>query len=82
MNGPLVFTASLVISARLLWTQHDSAQSDLTAVNRSRDAIKKAEMVFQHLDSENSLVINCWKHIHDLSIMCDRRGKSHPNSFH
>jgi hypothetical protein len=39
--------------------------------------LKKAEKVFQHLDSENSLVLSCWRYIHELSNMCDYRGKSY-----
>ncbi|KAI1676012.1 C6 transcription factor [Pyrenophora tritici-repentis] len=71
-----VFTASLVISARFLWTQHDSLQLSLAAIEHSRKLLKKAEKVFQHLDSDNNLVLSCWKYIHELSIMCQYRSTS------
>jgi hypothetical protein len=71
-----VFTAALVISARLLWSQHESIQLDWTAIYHAKTLIKKAEVVFQHLDSENGLVLSCWKYIHELSAMCEYRGKS------
>lgn len=72
-----VFTASLVISARLLWAQHDSDSIDAEAINHCRRLLKKAETIFQHLDYENSLVLSCWKYIHQLSAMCNLRGGSH-----
>jgi hypothetical protein len=72
-----VFTAALVISARLLWIQHESIQIDLAATYHLKKMLKKAEKVFQHLDSENSLVLSCWRYIHELSNMCDYRGKSY-----
>jgi hypothetical protein len=68
-----VFTAALVISARLL----ESIQIDLAATYHLKKMLKKAEKVFQHLDSENSLVLSCWRYIHELSNMCDYRGKSY-----
>ncbi|KAI5206943.1 hypothetical protein E4T38_03653 [Aureobasidium subglaciale] len=72
-----VFTASLVISARLLWAQHEGIPPDLTAINHAKKLLKKAETIFQHLDYENSLVLSCWKYIHQLSLMCNFR--ANPN---
>ena len=71
-----VFTAALVICARLLYLQHESIQLDWAAIQHAKTLIKKAEVVFQHLDSENGLVLSCWKYIHELSAMCEYRGKS------
>lgn len=71
-----VFTAALVISARLLWLQHESVPLDWAALQHAKRLIKKAEVVFQHLDSENGLVLSCWRYIHELSAMCQYRGKS------
>ena len=71
-----MFTAALVISARLLWLQHESIQLDWAAIQHAKTLVKKAEVVFQHLDSENGLVLSCWKYIHELSAMCEYRGKS------
>ncbi|KAM0716681.1 hypothetical protein Q7P37_008126 [Cladosporium fusiforme] len=71
-----LYYASLIITARLLWIQHESIQFDLAAVHHSKKLIKKAETVFQHLDSENSLVLSCWKYIRELAIMCDLRGRT------
>ena len=71
-----VFTAALVMSARLLWLQHESIQLDWAAMQHAKTLIKKAEVVFQHLDSENGLVLSCWKYIHELRAMCEYRGES------
>ncbi|KAI4718771.1 hypothetical protein E4T48_05016 [Aureobasidium sp. EXF-10727] len=71
-----VFTASLVVSARLLWSQHERNQIDVAAINHSKRLLKRAETIFQHLDYENSLVLSCWKYIHQLSAMCNYNGKS------
>lgn len=71
-----VFTASLVITARLLWAQHENESLDTEAINHARRLLKKAETVFQLLDSENSLVLSCWKYIHQLTVMCNFRGRS------
>jgi hypothetical protein len=70
------FTASLVISARLLWTQHGNQPVDIAAMNHAKRLLKKTETIFQHLDYENSLVLSCWKYIRQLSIMCSFRGMS------
>jgi hypothetical protein len=70
------FTASLVISARLLWTQHGDQPVEIAAMNHAKRLLKKTEMIFQHLDYENRLVLGCWKYIRQLSIMCNFRGMS------
>jgi hypothetical protein len=69
------FAASLVISARLLWTQHEGKPVDIAEVNHAKRLLKKTETIFQHLDYENSLVLSCWKYIHQLSVMCSFRGE-------
>lgn len=72
-----VFTASLVISARLLWIQHEGKPLDPTALDHSKRLLKKTETIFQNLDHDNSLVLSCWKYIHQLSAMCHFRGTFH-----
>jgi hypothetical protein len=77
----LVFTASLVISARLLWIQHEGKPVDVAALDHSKRLLKKTETIFQNLDYGNSLVLSCWKYIHQLSVMCNLRGKSQSSVY-
>lgn len=48
---------------------------DVAAVDHAKKLLKKTKTIFQHLDHENSLVLSCWKYIHQLSIMCSFRGE-------
>lgn len=67
---PLVFTASLVISGRLLWAQHGENVVDEEAVKEAKTLLSKAETIFLELDHENSLVLSCLEYIRRLARMC------------
>lgn len=73
---PTVFTASLVISSRLLWAQYGQSVVDEAAVRYSTDLLGKAEMIFQQLDHENSLVLSCLEYIRRLARLCGIKGWS------
>jgi hypothetical protein len=75
MNLPTVFTASLVIVASLLWAQHGGNVADEAAVHHAKSLLDKAEVVFQKLDYENSLVLNCLEYIRKLARMCSFKGQ-------
>ncbi|KAI9924668.1 hypothetical protein ASPWEDRAFT_183615 [Aspergillus wentii DTO 134E9] len=65
-----IFTASLVISGRLLWAQHGENVVDEAAVKDSKILLSKAEKIFHELDRENSLVLSCLEYICRLARMC------------
>ncbi|RDW79353.1 hypothetical protein BP6252_03991 [Coleophoma cylindrospora] len=69
-----VFTASLVISGRLLWAQHGQNVVDEAAVSYSKILLNKVETIFHKLDHENSLVLSCLEHIRRLTRMCSIKG--------
>ncbi|GIC92489.1 fungal specific transcription factor domain-containing protein [Aspergillus udagawae] len=69
-----VFTASLVISGRLLWAQHGESVVDEAAVKDSKMLLSKAETIFHELDYENSLVLSCLEYIRRLARMCSIKG--------
>jgi hypothetical protein len=75
MSLTAVFTASLVIVASLLWAQHGGNVTDEAAVHHARSLLDKVEVVFQKLDYENSLVLNCLEYIRKLARMCNFKGQ-------
>lgn len=75
MSSTTVFTASLVIVANLLWAQHGGNVTDEAAVHHARSLLDKVEVVFQKLDSENSLVLQCLEYVRKLARMCSFKGQ-------
>lgn len=71
-----VFTASLVISGRLLWAQYGQGKVDEAAVRHSTALLGKAETIFRQLDHENSLVLSCLEYIRRLARVCGIQGRS------
>ncbi|KAK8872382.1 C6 transcription factor [Apiospora arundinis] len=69
-----VFTASLVISGRLLWAQHGQSTADEPAVQHARALLSKVDTIFHALDHENSLVWSCLEYIRRLARMCGVKG--------
>jgi hypothetical protein len=45
------------------------------AVHHARSLLDKVEVVFQKLDYENSLVLNCLEYIRKLARMCSFKGQ-------
>ena len=74
MQQPIVFTASIIICSRLLWAQYGKDVEDEVAVTHSRALLEKAETIFQNLDYDNSLVLNCAKFIRNLPGLHLSRG--------
>ncbi|KAH8699321.1 C6 transcription factor [Phaeosphaeriaceae sp. PMI808] len=62
-----VFTASLVISGRLLWAKHGQGAADDAAVFHAKSLLDKAETIFQKLDKHDALVHSCSKYIRNLT---------------
>ncbi|KAJ1334956.1 transcriptional regulatory protein GAL4 [Microdochium nivale] len=65
-----VFTASLVISSRMLWAQHGQDAADEAAVTDAKALLGKAETIFHELDHDNTLVQSCLEYIRRLDRMC------------
>ena len=72
---PAVFTASLVIVASLLWAYHGGNVADEAAVHHAKSLLDKTEVVFQKLDYENNLVLNCLEYIRKLARICSFKGQ-------
>ncbi|KLU89832.1 hypothetical protein MAPG_08801 [Magnaporthiopsis poae ATCC 64411] len=73
-----VFTASLVVSGRLLWALHGESMVDEVAVAHCKALLAKAEKVFSRLDLENSLVQSCLEYTRRISRMCSIKGTAGP----
>ncbi|KAL8389439.1 hypothetical protein RB595_008846 [Gaeumannomyces hyphopodioides] len=74
-----VFTASLVISSRLLWALHGQNVVDEAAVTYCETLLGKVETIFEQLDRENSLVLSCLEYTRKLSRMCRIKGTGAPS---
>ncbi|KAH6615143.1 C6 transcription factor [Boeremia exigua] len=61
-----VFTASLIISARLLWAKHGRDDVNSSFISRSESLLVKAEHIFQKLNKHSPLVLSCSKYIRHL----------------
>lgn len=73
-----VFTASLVVCARMLWAQHGQQQqgmADKAAVDESKVLLAKVETIFHNLDQDNNMVQSCLDYIRRLGRMCSIKGK-------
>ncbi|KAF0645964.1 hypothetical protein FPSE5266_08122 [Fusarium pseudograminearum] len=68
-----VFTASLVVSGRLLWAQHGQSIVDEVAVDHCKSLLSKAEEIFKKLDRKNSLVLSCLEYIARLARICSMK---------
>lgn len=49
--------------------------TDEAAVHHAKSLLDKAEVVFQKLDFENSLVLNCLEYIRKFARMCSFKGQ-------
>ena len=67
-----MFTASLVISGRLLWAKHGQSPADDAVIADMKSLLEKAETVFQKLDKHDALVLSCSRYIRNLSDMYSR----------
>ncbi|KAF2994367.1 hypothetical protein E8E13_001477 [Curvularia kusanoi] len=64
-----VFTASLVVSGRLLWARHGSGTADESAVAHSISLLEKAQTIFQNLNRHSALVSGCSRYVRRLTDM-------------
>ncbi|KAJ4138460.1 hypothetical protein NW768_002294 [Fusarium equiseti] len=65
-----VFTASLVILGRILWSQHAQGATDETALEICKSLIEQVVTIFQKLDHDNSLVLSCSRYISKMLEVC------------
>nr|AMB48850.1 Zn(II)2Cys6 transcription factor [Fusarium camptoceras] len=65
-----VFTASLVILGRILWSQHAQGANDETALEICKSLIEQVLTIFQKLDHDNSLVSSCSRYINKMLELC------------
>lgn len=69
-----MFTASLVVLGRILWTQHGHGAADETALTICKLLIGQVETIFQMLDHDNGLVLSCSKYIANMLEVCTAEG--------
>ncbi|EFQ35750.1 fungal specific transcription factor domain-containing protein [Colletotrichum graminicola] len=65
-----VFTASLVILGRILWTQHGPGGVDETSLATCKTLLGQVQIILQKLDHDNSLVCSCSRYISNMLEVC------------
>ncbi|KAH7325551.1 fungal-specific transcription factor domain-containing protein [Stachybotrys elegans] len=65
-----VFSASLVILGRILWTQHGHGQADETSLAICKGLLGQVQTIFQKLDHDNGLVVSCSRYLDNLLEVC------------
>ena len=72
----VVFTASLVIFGRIIWTQHGPGEVDETSLAICKGLLGQVQIILQKLDNDNSLVLSCSRYISNMLEVCTAQGMS------